>query len=95
LYANRDLSSLQAGVISVSLAGRGSYSINTHAASKQIWWSSPISGPKRFDYVVLGDSMGEKADMAEGAWVYMKDGTRLEDLVLSEFGVDMTIGIMD
>ena len=75
------------------MTGRGSYSINTHTASKQIWWSSPISGPKRFDYVVLGDSMDEKADLAEGAWVYLKDGTRLEDLMLSEFGIDMTIGI--
>lgn len=29
----------------------GTYVINKQAPNKQIWLSSPVSGPKRYDYI--------------------------------------------
>ena len=38
------------GVLTISLgAQRGTYVLNKQAPNKQIWWSSPISGPHRFE----------------------------------------------
>ena len=38
------------GVLTISLgAQRGTYVLNKQALNKQIWWSSPISGPHRFE----------------------------------------------
>ncbi|KAF0852367.1 mitochondrial iron-sulfur cluster biosynthesis Yfh1 (frataxin) [Andalucia godoyi] len=39
-----------AGVLSMDVTGVGGYVINKHAATRRIWWSSPLSGPKQFDY---------------------------------------------
>lgn len=59
------------GVMNVALPN-GTYVINRQPPSKQIWLSSPTSGPKRFDFV-------------EGTgWVY-KDGTELKALLESEW----------
>ncbi|KAL2265789.1 hypothetical protein VTJ83DRAFT_6889 [Remersonia thermophila] len=68
----------------------GTYVINKQPPSKQIWWSSPVSGPKRYDYVVLGESQYEKQDTAVGDWVYLRDGSTLNDIILEEIGVDLT-----
>ena len=38
------------GVLTISLGReRGTYVLNKQAPNKQIWWSSPISGPHRFE----------------------------------------------
>lgn len=38
------------GVLTISLGrGRGTYVLNKQAPNRQIWWSSPISGPHRFE----------------------------------------------
>ena len=38
------------GVLTISLGrDRGTYVLNKQAPNKQIWWSSPISGPHRFE----------------------------------------------
>lgn len=66
------------GVMNVSIDNVGTYVINRQPPSKQIWLSSPLSGPKRFDFV---DGTG---------WVY-KDGTRLKELLVQEWsdhGID-------
>lgn len=75
------------GVMNVAL-NIGTYVINRQPPSKQIWLSSPTSGPKRFDYV-------------EGTgWVY-KDGTVLKELLEQEWTengvtVDLTgLGLKD
>ena len=39
-----------AGIVTISTS-RGTYVINKQPPNKQIWLSSPISGPKRFDYI--------------------------------------------
>lgn len=64
--------------------------INKQPANKQIWLSSPVSGPKRFDWVVFGESMHDKEGTGVGDWVYLRDGETLSDLLRKEIGV--TIG---
>ena len=68
----------------------GTYVINKQPPNKQIWLSSPISGPKRFDYVVLGEGQHEKEGGGAGDWIYLRDGTSLTDLVNKEVGVDLS-----
>ncbi|KAH9524642.1 hypothetical protein Btru_027424 [Bulinus truncatus] len=60
------------GVLTVHLGStEGTYVLNKQTPNKQIWLSSPLSGPKRFDYY-------------QGQWVYLKDGTGLHKLLEEE-----------
>lgn len=65
----------------------GTYVINKQPPNKQIWVSSPKSGPKRFDYVIIGDGQQDKADWAYGEWAYLRDNTTLVDLLHDELGI--------
>ncbi len=38
------------GVLTIYLPPHGTYVINKQTPNQQIWWSSPISGPKRYEY---------------------------------------------
>ncbi|XP_037511678.1 frataxin, mitochondrial isoform X3 [Rhipicephalus sanguineus] len=63
---------LSDGVLTVHLGRKyGTYVINKQTPNRQIWLSSPISGPKRYDYV-------------GNAWVYKHDGVSLRELLESE-----------
>ncbi|XP_072939618.1 frataxin homolog, mitochondrial [Epargyreus clarus] len=63
------------GVLTVVLGSQyGTYVINRQTPNKQIWLSSPISGPKRYD-LVLKDG---------GYWVYKHDGVTLHQLLQNE-----------
>ncbi|EAW10499.1 frataxin family protein [Aspergillus clavatus NRRL 1] len=76
-----------AGVLNIIVPGVGTYVLNKQPPNKQIWLSSPISGPKRFDWVVEGDQMHEKQDtrpFVNGQWIYLRDGTNLTDLLNAE-----------
>ncbi|KXX79949.1 Frataxin, mitochondrial [Madurella mycetomatis] len=78
------------GVMTVSFGPEvGTYVINKQPPNKQIWLSSPRTGPKRYDYVIVGDSQSEKQDTATGDWVYLRDGTTLDDLLIKELGIDL------
>jgi frataxin len=59
------------GVMTLSLPGRGTWVLNKQTPNRQIWWSSPLSGPKRFEYI-------------EGAWCSTKDGLTLGPLLVQE-----------
>lgn len=59
-----------AGIVTIR-TGRGVYVINKQPANKQIWLSSPVSGPKRFDYV-------------DGRWVSLRDSAILHDILAKE-----------
>ncbi|KAI6659365.1 Frataxin [Oopsacas minuta] len=50
----------------------GTYVINKQTPNRQIWLSSPISGPKRFDLV-------------NTRWIYLHDNSCLHDLLQREF----------
>jgi len=61
------------GVLTLLLGDKGTYVINKQPPNKQIWLSSPFSGPKRYDY-----------DEGADNWVYSRDGTALGDLLNEE-----------
>ena len=60
--------SAEAGVVTVALGEKGTYVINKQAPNRQIWVSSPFSGPLRYDY-----------DAREKKWVYARDGSALHE----------------
>ncbi|CAG8973725.1 hypothetical protein HYALB_00006998 [Hymenoscyphus albidus] len=78
-----------AGVLTINMPGNRTYVINKQPPNKQIWFSSPISGPKRYDYVVTGEGQDSKEDTGSGQWIYLRDGSSLNDLLETEVGVDM------
>ncbi|KAI0214327.1 Frataxin, mitochondrial [Lamellibrachia satsuma] len=60
------------GVLTVRIGGRhGTYVINKQTPNKQIWLSSPISGPKRYDF-------------KDGTWIYKHDGVSLHNVLTAE-----------
>ncbi|XP_073943268.1 frataxin [Choristoneura fumiferana] len=63
------------GVLTIVLGSPyGTYVINRQSPNKQIWLSSPVSGPKRYDLVLKND----------GYWVYKHDGVTLHKLLQDE-----------
>ncbi|CAG9559580.1 unnamed protein product [Danaus chrysippus] len=63
------------GVLTVALGSNyGTYVINRQTPNKQIWLSSPISGPKRYDLELKNG----------GYWVYKHDGVSLHNLLQNE-----------
>ncbi|XP_040012258.1 frataxin, mitochondrial [Xiphias gladius] len=63
------------GVLTVKVGGDyGTYVINKQTPNRQIWLSSPTSGPKRYDWT--GDH-----------WVYTHDGISLHQLLSKEFSI--------
>ncbi|KAJ7932635.1 hypothetical protein B0H13DRAFT_2227770 [Mycena leptocephala] len=61
------------GVLTLQLGDKGTYVINKQPPNKQIWLSSPFSGPKRYDY-----------REGDNAWVYSRDGQSLTELLNRE-----------
>jgi frataxin len=80
---------IQDGVLSIDMGSKGTYVLNKQPPNKQIWLSSPFSGPKRYDWVLLGESMHQKEGGGTGHWVYLRDGSSLEGLLKKEIGVEM------
>ncbi|KAI1337627.1 mitochondrial chaperone Frataxin [Xylariaceae sp. FL0016] len=77
------------GVMNVSIPNAGTYVLNKQPPNKQIWLSSPKTGPKRYDYVVISEGQDQKQDTAKSTWVYMRDHSTLNELLLRETGVNM------
>ncbi|KAI9726831.1 MAG: Mitochondrial chaperone Frataxin [Chrysothrix sp. TS-e1954] len=81
------------GVLNLLTPGKGTYVLNKQPPNKQIWLSSPLSGPKRYDWVVMGDSMQQKEGGGHGGeWVYLRDGSTLRSLLKLELGVEVAAG---
>lgn len=83
---------IQAGVLNITVPGVGTYVLNKQPPNKQIWLSSPISGPKRYDWVIEGDRMYEKQDsrpFTHGQWIYLRDGSHLTELLNSELSLSL------
>nr|XP_012225438.1 PREDICTED: frataxin homolog, mitochondrial [Linepithema humile] len=60
------------GVLTIKFGDpHGTYVINRQTPNKQIWLSSPKSGPKRYDFI-------------NGQWVYKHDGKTLHELLNNE-----------
>jgi frataxin len=60
----------EAGVMQINCS-EGTYVINKQPPTKQIWLSSPISGPKRFD-------------LHDGQWISLRDNIKLSELLQDE-----------
>ncbi|XP_059921707.1 frataxin, mitochondrial isoform X1 [Gadus macrocephalus] len=60
------------GVLTVKIGDHGTYVINKQTPNKQIWLSSPTSGPKRYDWT-------------GACWMYTRDGVTLHQLLSKEF----------
>jgi frataxin len=48
------------GVLTMVLPPHGTWVINKQTPNQQLWWSSPISGPRRYEY-------------EDGEWVFTRD----------------------
>ncbi|KAL1739456.1 hypothetical protein HDZ31DRAFT_49378 [Schizophyllum fasciatum] len=74
------------GVLTLILGEHGTYVINKQPPNKQIWLSSPFSGPKRYDY-----------DAERDNWFYARDGRAMGELLNEElskaFGQDVNLGL--
>lgn len=64
---------LTQGVMTLVVPQLGTYVINKQPPNKQIWLSSPVSGPNRFDLI-------------KGNWISLRDGSKLLDLLNQELG---------
>ncbi|XP_074266260.1 frataxin, mitochondrial-like [Silene latifolia] len=53
-------------VLTLKLGNLGTYVVNKQTPNRQIWLSSPVSGPSRFDW-----------DGSSQAWVYRRNKTNL------------------
>ncbi|XP_020282320.1 frataxin homolog, mitochondrial [Pseudomyrmex gracilis] len=63
------------GVLTVKFGDPyGTYVINRQTPNKQIWLSSPKSGPKRYDFI-------------NGQWIYKHDGKSLHELLNNEIPI--------
>ncbi|CAJ0958544.1 unnamed protein product, partial [Mesorhabditis belari] len=61
------------GVLNVVVSSQvGTYVINKQSPNKQIWLSSPFSGPKRYDLI-------------DQKWTYLREGECLDVLLTREF----------
>lgn len=66
--------SYSSGVLSIAFGpSTGTYVLNKQTPNRQIWLSSPKSGPKRFDY-----------DPATHSWIYRHDNSDLFKLLSDE-----------
>lgn len=67
-----EVKNFQDGVLTVRLGGQfGTYVINRQTPNRQIWLSSPTSGPKRYDFI-------------DQKWIYKHDGVSLHQLLQDE-----------
>lgn len=65
------------GVLTIKFGNEyGTYVINRQTPNKQIWLSSPTSGPKRYDFISTEGQLGR--------WIYKHNGECLHDLLQRE-----------
>ncbi|CAL0322847.1 unnamed protein product [Lupinus luteus] len=60
-------------VLTVKLGDLGTYVLNKQTPNRQLWLSSPVSGPSRFDW-----------DQDSKAWIYRRNKTNLCTILESE-----------
>lgn len=69
--------------MNIIVPGVGTYVLNKQPPNKQIWLSSPVSGPKRYDWIVERNADGVDTRL----WVYLRDGSVLTDLLNEELPI--------
>ncbi len=80
--------SLSQGVLTVLINDRGSWVINKQGPNRQIWWSSPLSGPQRYEW-----------RHNEDEWVHTRSDENLLKILRAEMlevsGVDLNLKAME
>ncbi|GMS84410.1 hypothetical protein PENTCL1PPCAC_6585 [Pristionchus entomophagus] len=71
LSADIDVS-LSMGVLSMAIAQSGTFVINKQRPNLQLWLSSPVSGPRRYD-------------LRDGKWICAREREGLDVLLTREF----------
>jgi frataxin len=66
---------LASGVLTLKTP-EGTWVLNKQVPNRQLWLSSPVSGPCRYEYV-------------EGTWTHTRDGSSLAELLERELGLIM------
>ncbi len=66
---------LSSGVLTLKTP-EGTWVLNKQVPNRQLWLSSPVSGPCRYEYV-------------EGTWTHTRDGSSLSELLERELGLIM------
>ncbi|CAO3652988.1 unnamed protein product [Mucor hiemalis] len=61
------------GVMTISVGEHGTYVINKQPPNHQIWLSSPVSGPQRYDF-----------DEQHHTWFYHRDNHTLQEVLNTE-----------
>lgn len=56
------------GVLTIRLGEQGTYVINKQTPNRQLWWSSPISGPRRYNW-----------DESTKRWLNTRDHSDIKD----------------
>ena len=67
---------LSSGVLTLKIAGTGTWVLNKQVPNRQLWLSSPLSGPCRYEHV-------------DGTWTHTRDGSSLSELLERELGLIM------
>ena len=66
---------LSSGVLTLKTP-QGTWVVNKQVPNRQLWLSSPVSGPCRYEYV-------------DGTWTHTRDGSSLSELLERELGLIM------
>ena len=66
---------LSSGVLTLKTP-EGTWVLNKQVPNRQLWLSSPVSGPCRYEYV-------------DGTWTHTRDGSSLAELLERELGLIM------
>ncbi|GAB5586820.1 Mitochondrial matrix iron chaperone [Umbelopsis nana] len=74
------------GVLTLKLGANGTYVLNKQPPNKQIWLSSPKSGPKRYDY-----------DAQHNKWFYARDNHTIDEVLNTELSeiLGMDVKVLD
>jgi frataxin len=70
------------GVLTLRLGAKGTYVLNKQAPNRQIWWSSPVSGPRRYGW-----------DAQASQWVNTRDGHGMLGALQAELTQLLGVGV--
>lgn len=67
-------------VLEIDIKNQKKYVINKQYTNKQLWLSSPLSGPMRFDYI-------------KGNWISIRQNISMTELLLKELSIELNTKI--
>ena len=65
------------GVLNINLGPKGFWVINKQTPNRQLWWSSPLSGPRRYEYRGHGQAEDDGGGVGAASWTATADGNDL------------------